>query len=110
MNRKAIINKLIEEAISSADDSVQATPKPFLLTRINARLARQKENVSDGFIGLVSRPYILFPCLALVICLNITAIVMNRSQPVTAIEQSGQTQADEFSYSVANIYDIENNE
>lgn len=110
MKRKDIIETLIDEAISSADGAAQATPKPFLLTRINARLAMQNENDRGGFIGLIGRPYILVTGLLLVICFNITAIIIHKSQPVKAIEQSMQTQADEFSYSVATIYDIENNE
>jgi hypothetical protein len=38
MNRQEKINELIEQAINSTEGAARATPPPFLLTRINARL------------------------------------------------------------------------
>ncbi len=38
MNKQDKINKLIEEALNSVDDAQRAEPRPFLLTRIHARM------------------------------------------------------------------------
>ena len=44
MNKNENINKLIEEALNSVDDVKRAAPKPFLLTRINARMRKETES------------------------------------------------------------------
>jgi hypothetical protein len=111
MNKKQHINKLIDEAINSADDITRAKPMPFLLTRINARLNKKKENFWEKAVWIIGRPAIVIPGLVMLILLNTTAVLLNRpGQNTTATEQLLQPPADEFSYTVASIYDIENTE
>jgi len=111
MNKEEHINKLIEEIIGSADNVERAKPKPFLLTRINARLNRSNETIWEKVSWFIGRPSIAVTGLALLILVNSIAIVLNRTEPNTAsTEQFAQDSSDDFAYSDATIYDIENTE
>src|SRR5665647_1325704 len=101
MNKKEHINKLIDEAINSVNNVKRASPMPFLLTRINARLNKTKENVWEKAGWFIGRPAIAIPGLAIMIFINLMVVVFNRADPYTAAtEQSAQATADEFSYTV----------
>ena len=52
MNKKEQINKLIEEALNSVDNISRAEAKPYLLTRINARMRKGTESAWEkaGFM------------------------------------------------------------
>ena len=41
MNKNEHINKLIEEALNSLDGAERATAKPYLFTRLNARMQNE---------------------------------------------------------------------
>ena len=109
MNRKENINNLVEEALGSVDDATRATPKPYLLTRINARMNKATESVWEKAGWFIGRPAVAFIGLGLVVLVNVAVVMLNKTAdaPTTA-EQTVQTQADEFSYTVATIYDIDN--
>ena len=109
MNKKEQFNQWIEEAVASAGNIKRASPMPFLLTRINARLDKAKVTVWNKAGWLIGRPSIAIPGLAILIFINVMAVVFTRPGPVpTPTEQSAQATGDEFNYEVAIIYDIEN--
>lgn len=109
MNKKEQINKLIEEALDSVDNINRATPKPYLLTRINARMNKGAESVWEKAGWFICRPAVAFTGLCMIVLINTMAIVLNNpADQVTVSEQPVQTPADEFSYTVATIYDFEN--
>lgn len=109
MNNKENINKLAEEALNTVDSITRATVKPFLLTRIHARMNKGKESVWEKAGWFISRPAIAFAGLCLVILINSVVIVSNNSSTQNAVaEQTAQTATDEFSYTVATIYDFDN--
>ena len=109
MNRKENINKLIEEALGSVDAVTRATPKPYLLTRINARMNKATESAWEKAGWFIGRPAIAFTGLCMIVLLNVMVVILNKkSDATTTAEQTVQTQADEFSYTVATIYDIDN--
>ena len=111
MNKKEHINKLIDEALNSVDNVGRAVPQPFLLTRVNARLSRSKENTWEKMVRFIGRPAVAITGLAMLVLINVTAIVFNRTDSFTSIsEQVMQAPPDEFSYAVSTIYDIENTE
>ena len=111
MNEKEHINKLIEETLNSLDNVGRAAPAPFLLTRVNARLNRSKENTWEKMVRFVGRPAVAITGLTMLILINVTAIVFNRTDSFTpTTEQVMQPSTDEFSYAVSTIYDIENPE
>jgi hypothetical protein len=56
--KKENLDKLVEETINSLDGAAKASPAPFLLTRIGAKMANRQEQPSlwerAGF--LITRP------------------------------------------------------
>lgn len=109
MNKKEKINKLVDEALSSVDSIKRAEAKPFLLTRINARMNKESETVWEKAGWFISRPAVAFAGLCLVLFINAMVIVLNDpSDQGTVSEQTVQAPTDEFSYTVATIYDFEN--
>lgn len=107
MSRQENINKMIEEALGSVDDAQRAEPRPFLLTRINARMNKGTESVWEKAGWFISRPAVAFTGMCLIVLLNVMVVMFNKT-PDSAAEQTVQTQTDEFSYTAATIYDIDN--
>lgn len=103
MNRQENINKMIEEALSSVDDAQRAEPRPFLLTRINARMYKGTESFWEKAGWFISRPAVAFTGLCMIVLLNLMVVMFNK-----APDSAAQTQADEFSYTATTIYDIDN--
>ncbi len=111
MSKKEQINTLVEEALSSVEDIKRAEPKPFLLTRIAARLSNKRETTWEKAAWYLGRPAVAFTGLCIVMLINVLVVMSNKSSSSTpAIDQVAQTQGDEFSYTVATIYDFENNQ
>jgi len=111
MNKKENINKLVEEALSSVDSIKRATAKPFLLTRIHARMNKETVSLWEKAGWYISRPVVAFAGLCLILLINAAVIVSkNSSTQTTNVEQTTQASSDEFSYTVATIYDVYNNQ
>ena len=109
MNKQENINRLIEEALNSVDDAQRAEPRPFLLTRIHARINKGTESVWEKISWFISRPAVAFTGLCMIVLLNVMVVMINKtSDSTTVAEQTAQTQADEFSYTAATIYDNDN--
>lgn len=109
MNKQDKIHELIEEALNSMDNAERAEPRPFLLTRINARMARGTESVWEKAGRFIARPAVAFTGLCLIVLLNVIVVMYNKtSDAATVSEQTVQSQADEFSYTAATIYDNDN--
>lgn len=104
------INKLIEETINSFDGASKAAPRPFLLTRVLAKLNREPEvkNMWSRAVTFMSRPAIALTAALLIIALNTTIIIRNtRTENVAANVNSSK---DEYAINVISIYDTENQE
>lgn len=111
MNNKEQVNKLIEDALNSVDDIRRAEPKPFLLTRIHARMSRGTETAWEKAGWFIGRPAVAFTGLCMILLINTMVIIFNKqSNNTAATEQVVQAGADEFSYTVATIYDNENSQ
>jgi hypothetical protein len=109
MNKKEQINKLIEGALNSVDDVQRAEAKPFLLTRIHARMNKAPESSWEKAGWFIARPAVAFTGLCLILLINTAVVLFNKSAtPAVATELVTQSPADEFSYAVAIIYDFEN--
>jgi hypothetical protein len=109
MNLNENINKLIEEAMESVDNVERVEPKPFLLTRIHARMNRETASVWEKTGRFITRPAVAFAGLCILLLINITVILSNKaSNEVSPTDQVTQNSTDEFSYTVATIYDNEN--
>ncbi len=109
MNKNEHIDKLIEDALSSVDDATRAEPRPYLLTRINARMSKGASSVWEKAGWLITRPAVAFTGLCMIVLLNVLVVMNNKSpDSATTAELTAQNQADELSYTTATIYDIDN--
>ena len=109
MNKKENINKLVEDALSSVDSIRRAEAKPYLLTRIHARMNKETGSAWEKAGWFISRPAVAFAGLCLILLVNAMVIIVNNpADQGTVAEQTVQVSTDEFSYTVATIYDFEN--
>jgi len=109
MNKQEQINKLVEEALTSFDDAKRAAAKPYLFTRIQARMNKEEESVWEKAGWLITRPAVAFTGICLVVLINAAVIFYSKATiQVTNTEVAVQNTTDEFSYTVSGIYDIEN--
>jgi hypothetical protein len=74
MNNKQQIDERVEDVLNSLDGATSAMPRPFLLTRINARLQAKQESIWDKCLYFISRPAIAFAAVCMVIVINIFAL------------------------------------
>ncbi|HMJ46107.1 MAG TPA: hypothetical protein VK498_02170, partial [Ferruginibacter sp.] len=76
---------------------------PFLLTRINAAIARDTSGFWTKAGALISRPQNAFAGLLFILLLNVLVIIqINKQAPDTTVTK------DEFVVNVSTIYDFEN--
>ena len=108
MNHEEHIRKMTEEALNSLDGVRRAGAKPFLLTRINARLAKTTETVWERTGRLISRPVIAITGLCLVIGINAFIMIKGNKTTDTAFPTEQLTASDDLSTNVAILYDSEN--
>ncbi len=109
MNKKERINKLVEDSLNSLDNVNRAEAKPYLLTRINARMNKATESGWEKAGWFIGKPAVAFTGLCMLILINVMVVLLNKPSNTDIVaEQPAQTQVDEFSYTVATIYDTEN--
>ena len=111
MNHEEQLNKMIDEALSSIDGAKRSAPRPYLLTRINARLRNSKEPVWERAGRFITRPVVVITGLCLIIGIHVLVIAFNNNTatPSNTVAEQQATQ-DEFSTNIAALYDIENTE
>lgn len=111
MKNNEHINRLTDEALNSLDGAGRATPKPYLLTRLTARMQNQNEKESswDNALKFISRPAVALAGLCLVIAINATVVGYNYPGKTTTVQDEQYASVDEYSSSsVAVLQDIEN--
>lgn len=109
MDNEKHIEKLVDETMDSLDGAGRALPRPFLLTRINARLLKKEESVWERSARFVARPAVVIAGLCMIISINALVIVYNNSSPAnTTVPDQLSNTTDEFSATVATLDDIEN--
>ncbi|GAB3222623.1 hypothetical protein [Spirosoma arcticum] len=74
------IDEEIEQTLRSLDGIERAAPKPFFLTRVQARLDRR--TTPKPLTAWVFRPAYVVASLGLVLLLNLSAVVYVRDQVV----------------------------
>lgn len=110
MNKEEHIQKMTEAALNSLDGVTRAEPKPFLLTRINARLSNSSETAWERAGRYFAKPAVAITMLCMVIGINATVIVINHSRTENTNTAEQQVATDDFSTTVASLYDTENSE
>ena len=101
-------NKKIEEIINSTDAMRRAEPRPFLFTRIEARMQVEK-NMWSRVSSFVARPVVAFVCICLVVVLNAAVVwFSNVSGAGNAQQGSEVATADEYNQVNYTLYEFEN--
>jgi hypothetical protein len=110
--KKENLDKLVEETMNSLDGAAKASPAPFLLTRIGAKMANRQEQPSlwerAGF--LITRPAIAFTVLATVLLMNVYIIASsaNGNDSGMAVQNTAGL-PEEYSLNTgSSLYDFEN--
>jgi membrane-bound ClpP family serine protease len=109
MKNNKDINRLTEEALNSLDGAGRATAKPYLLTRINARMQNQKESSWDNALKFISRPAVALAGLCLIIGINAMVVSYNYPGKAATATEDQYVSVDEYSSSsIAVLKDLEN--
>ncbi|MEJ7626688.1 MAG: hypothetical protein WKF35_07495 [Ferruginibacter sp.] len=104
------IDKLVDDTINSMDGHTAATPRPFLLTRLHARI-RSNTSITtswDRWTAFITRPTIALTGLLLVIILNVFIITSDDQLTSTRIVQEDLNDDQEIYVNTTYLYDIEN--
>jgi hypothetical protein len=109
MNKQEHIDKMTNEALNSVDGANRAAPRPYLFTRLTARMQKPAESAWENAGRFIARPAVVIAGLCMVIAVNALVIVFNNSTSSGNIVAEQQATPDEFSNTVAAVYDIENN-
>ncbi|MCP9750940.1 hypothetical protein [Ferruginibacter sp. HRS2-29] len=106
------IHKKIAASLESLDGVSRATPAPYLLTRINAKLnALEAPNFWSRAGALLSKPKIAGIGMMVFIVMNIFVInSLKKNNTPAALTQGTTNIRYDFAINVSSIYDIENQE
>ncbi len=109
--KKNDLDKLVEATLKSMDAAERATPAPYLLTRINARIQnRTNTSAWEKISVLLARPAIAFSLFVFILMMNVWIIsssVGNNNGTVAL--QNLQSSADEYSMNAStSLFDFEN--
>lgn len=82
------INQKIDAAFNSLNNIQRASPKPYLLTRINARLDKEVKSIWETMAIYISRPLVMVLGLCLIIIINVSVVLVNKSSSISIAERS----------------------
>ncbi len=109
--KQSPMDKKIETALQSLEGVQRAKPRPFLMTRINARMQKESLSAWDRAGELLAQPRWILTGLCLVLAINAGLVLFNSKSNDAAVATMEQTNTEEdYSSAVATLYDIENNE
>lgn len=107
MNDDKHLNEFTESTLNSLDGIQRAEPKPFLYTRLSARMQRPA-NIWERSARYLSRPVVAVACLLLVFLVNGIVLLNNKTkQP-----EQNELLADDYTTSEMNtrssvLFDME---
>ena len=106
MEEKKDISSKIEKAINSLDGIQKASPDPFFITRMQARLQRENTNGWDAVVSFITRPLVAAMCIIGILLINATAFYyQSNRQKIAVTEQTEIGYADEYNASSSYYYD-----
>ena len=85
------LEERVERALNSLEHINRATPKPYLLTRINAKASTRARNIWESAATFISKPAVAIIGLCLIILINISVILKNKIQINTLAEHTVTT-------------------
>jgi hypothetical protein len=100
------IHKKVNEVMGSMDGMERAIPRPFLFTRLEARM-RNERGVWGRLSSFVARPVVAFACICFIIILNAMVIILSGSGG-NFTQGSELATADEYSQVSSAFYEFEN--
>jgi hypothetical protein len=103
------IDKLVQDALNSADGAGRAAARPYLFTRLSAKMQRRQNSRWDAAVSFITRPAVVVAGLCLVAVINIMAVMISDDGTATVADEQAAT-AEDYSNSVAVLYDIDSNE
>lgn len=107
MNNQERINNLVNEALQSLDDIKQADGKPFLFTRMKAKMQpSQTPSVWDTVLAFISKPSVAVSCITLIIAIN--AWALSDANTINTNTEDSYAIADEYNTGTIAINEIEN--
>jgi membrane-bound ClpP family serine protease len=108
MKKNEHINQWVTDALNSMDNAAKAQPRPYLFTRLTAKMHKTENSVWDNALRFLSRPAVAMVCIVLVLSVN--ALVYTFNQPTSGgIATDEQlTTTDDYSNAIAVLNDIEN--
>ena len=102
------LNKKVDEIMQSMDGIKRAAPRPFLFTRLEARMQNER-NVWNKLTSFVARPVVAFACICFVLIINAMVILLSATSGNSLAPQGSElATADEYSQVSYNLYDFEN--
>ena len=102
------LHKKIEDAMHSLDGIKKASPRPFLFTRLEARMQSEK-NIWGRISSFVARPVIAFACICFVLVINFMVILLSNNSINSSSQQGNELAAtDEYNQVSYNLYEFEN--
>ncbi len=102
------IHKKIDEAMHSLDNIKKASPRPFLFTRLEARMQKEK-NIWEKLASYAARPVIALACICIIIMMNAVVIFSTNNSKNSLVQQNTElAAADEYSQVTTTLYDFEN--
>lgn len=107
------IQQQINEALQSLDGIAPASPRPYLLTRIQARLSSNAAQSSwETIAQFISRPIVMAASVVFLLSLNLSILLANHSAKNGADEErrSSVVVEEDFSTAMMPIDNIENAE
>ena len=108
------MNDKIEEILKSIDGIEKATVKPFLLTRVNARIKAANalpENIWYRIAFYLKKPSVAFAAVLLLVLINIFVIKSNNQRrDLENTAKNKISQKYDFAINVSVLYDLENQE
>ena len=104
MATKKNIEQRVEEALNSLDGIRQATPAPFLYTRLKLRLEQPGKTVWENISLFISRPAMAFATICIVLLLNMTVFFMKDSS-----ETVSSPAPDQVEQTFNDAYDVASN-
>ena len=102
------LHKKIDDVMQSIDGIKRASPRPFLLTRIEGRMQNER-NIWATLSSFVAKPVVALICICFIVIINAMVIFMANS-PSDSLTQQGNelAAADEYSQVSTAFYEFEN--
>ncbi len=101
------INNRVDAALNSLDDVKRATGKPYVLTRMNAKMQNSNSSIWDNALQFISKPVVALVCMLIIIAFNVLVISRNYNTSNTINEEQALT-VDEYNANITALNYTEN--